>query len=167
MSAGDFKRKWCHSKVLLPAGLLCRRRLIFDVRPSVRPCVRASVRPDFFRVLPTTTRTRDTRFECLYTVSNLKLSKIDQKKLSFCNKGTIDEKVFLKKVGKKITELDMPNLWFFHKLDSFARCKIKKNLMFLAVWKLDHVTSTHLKIKRRPHKSPAGHPCPAPSAGVI
>ena len=36
-------------------------------------------------------------------------------------------------------------LWFFHKLDLFARCKIKQNRMFLAVWKLDHVTSTHLK----------------------
>ena len=92
--------------VFLPAGLLCRRRLIFDVRLSV-------VRLLFRRVLSTTTRTRDTLFECLYTVSNLKLSKIDQKKLSFCNKGTIDEKVFLKKVDKKITELDMDKLVIF------------------------------------------------------
>ena len=81
---------------------------------SVCPFVRrSSVRLLFRRVLSTTTRTRDTLFECLYTVSNLKLSKIDQKKLSFCNKGTIDEKVFLKKVDKKITELDMDKLVIF------------------------------------------------------
>ena len=80
---------------------------------SVCPFVRSFVRLLFWRVSPTKTRTRDTLFECLYTVSNLKLSKIDQKKLSFCNKGTIDENVFLKMVGKKITELDMDKLVIF------------------------------------------------------
>ena len=103
--------------MLLPAGLLCRRRLIFDVRSSVRSFVRRLL---FRRVLSTTTRTRDTLFECLYTVSNLKLSKIDQKKLSFCNKGTIDEKVFLKKVDKKITELDMGKLTIFSPTGRFC-----------------------------------------------
>ena len=128
------------SIMCLPAGLLCRRCLIFDVRPSVRPCVRIFLEFHRRRHAPATL------FLSAYTQCQISsCQKSIRKNWVFATKEPSTKKCFWKKLTKKSPSWIWTNLWFFHKLDSFTRCKIKKNLMFLAVWKLDHVTSTHLK----------------------
>ena len=116
-------------KGLLPAGLLCRRRLIFDVRLSVRSFVRSSV--SFFGEFHRRRHAPATLFLSAYTQCQISsCQKSIRKKLSFCNKGTIDEKVFLKKVDKKITELDMDKLVIFSQTGLVYTVQ---NLMFSAV----------------------------------
>ena len=80
--------------------------------------------------------------------------------MRFRKKGTIAEKVFLKNVVKKSPELDMYKLALFFtnwtRLHSVKTGKVSLFELFES-----HIRSTHLKNETTPHKSPAGHPCPA------